>query len=65
MEGKWYRYLNIVAAILIFTGGTGMNIGNPTPGRRYAYMACLIAGIGSLAILIFMKSRERAEDNSK
>lgn len=62
MNNKWYRHLNIVAAILIGAGGIGINTTDTLPAKYY-YGAALAAGVGVFVLFLILRMMERRESN--
>jgi NhaP-type Na+/H+ or K+/H+ antiporter len=63
LKGKWYRHLNILAAIFIFIGGVGLNTYHTLP--RVFYIVTLAIGAVIFGIFLILIQRNQLEDNSK
>ena len=61
LKGKWFRHLNILAAIFIFTGGVGLNTDHTFP--KAFYMIALAIGVIIFAIFLILIHRHESENN--
>ena len=62
LKGKWYRHLNILAAIFIAIGGIGMSNYHTKP--TVFYIVTLAIGVVIFVIFLVMIHRGQAEDNT-
>lgn len=62
MKGKWYRHLNILAALFIGFGGIGMNVSHELPG--VFYIVSLATGLIIFAIQLTMMQRDHKLENN-